>query len=84
MSDGQTLQVPVAQTEVYVTVRVMNSELFQRDGCDVHSDATVSFTQATLGGKVRIPGLNGQIDIKVSLEPQSTPIVRTRVGYIAS
>ncbi len=65
MSDGQTLKVPVAHTEVYVTVRVTNNELFQRDGYDVHSDAIITFTQATLGGQVRIQGLNGAMDVKV-------------------
>ena len=65
MSDGQTLKVPVAHTEVYVTVQVTNSETFQRNGYDIHSDAGVSFTQAILGGQIRIPGLNGPMDVKV-------------------
>ena len=65
MSDGQTLRVPVAHTEAYITVRVTGSETFQRDGYDVHSDATVSFTQAVLGGQVRVQGLSGAMDVKV-------------------
>lgn len=39
--------------------------MFQRDGYDVHSDATITFTQATLGGEVRIQGIDGPLDVKV-------------------
>ena len=65
MSDGQTLKVPIAHTEAYVTVRVTEDATFQRDGYDVHSDATITFSQAVLGGSSRIQGLHGPIDVKV-------------------
>ncbi len=65
MSDGQTLKVPIAHTEAYVTVRVSEDAAFQREGYDVHSDATITFTQAVLGGSSRIQGINGPMDVKV-------------------
>lgn len=67
VSDGQTLKVPYGHTETYVTVHVANSDVFHREGYDVHSDATVTFTQATLGGEVRVQGIDGPLDVKVML-----------------
>ena len=66
VSDGQTLKIPVGHSETYVIIRVADSDTFQRDVFDVHSDATISFSQAVLGGTVRIPGLSGTLDVKVS------------------
>ena len=65
MSDGQTLRIPVAHTEAYIIVRVADSDTFQRDGYDVHSDIAISFTQAILGGRIRTPGINGAMDVMV-------------------
>ena len=45
--------------------QVQDSDRFERDGFDIHSDATASFTQATLGGEVTIPGISGPIVVKV-------------------
>lgn len=57
--------MPVGQSEAYVTVHVSESDTFTREGFDVHSDAVISFTQAVLGGSVRIQSLNGPLDVKV-------------------
>lgn len=46
-------------------VQVEESPDFTRDGYDVHSDAHISFTQAALGGEVKIPALSGPIMLKV-------------------
>lgn len=48
-------------------MQVEESDVFERDGFDVHSSADVSFTQAVLGGEVKISGLSGPIMLKVSL-----------------
>ena len=45
--------------------QVQESDVFERDGFDIHSDVAVSFTQAILGGETRILGLNGQMMLKV-------------------
>ena len=57
-------------------LQVQDSDIFTRDGFDIHSDAGVSFTQAILGGEVTIRGLNGQLVVKVSSHDWS------RDGYI--
>lgn len=45
--------------------QVQDSDMFQRDGFDVHSDVHISFTQAALGGEVKATGLNGPMMVKV-------------------
>ncbi len=47
-------------------VQVTESDVFERDGFNVHSTVDVSFTQAVLGGEVKISGLNGPIMLKVN------------------
>lgn len=59
--DGQTIRVSVANKEVFVTFRVSKNFSFRRDGADIHSDVTISLSQALLGGTVRVPGVNGAI-----------------------
>ncbi len=46
-------------------MQVTDSDMFERDGFDVHSDVDVSFTQAVLGGELKIAGLNGPVMLKV-------------------
>ena len=54
---------------VNIMAQVDESKEFERDEFDVHSDASVSFTQAVLGGEVKVQGLDGPVMLKVSLTP---------------
>ena len=65
ISDGQTLRVPIGQTEAYVLIRVSKSNKFTRDGFSVHSDLSITYSQAVLGGVAKAAGLNGTLDVKV-------------------
>jgi len=38
----------------------------RRDGADIHSDVTISLTQALLGGTIRVPGVNDEVVFTVS------------------
>lgn len=44
VSDGQTIRVMIDGTEVLAALSVEQSRQFRRDGFDVHSDLTISFT----------------------------------------
>ena len=44
VSNGQTLRVLIDGTEVLAMLNVEQSRHFRRDGFDVHSDVTISFT----------------------------------------
>ncbi|XP_058088170.1 chaperone protein dnaJ GFA2, mitochondrial-like [Magnolia sinica] len=51
--------------DLYVTVKVREDPVFQREGPDIHVDAVLSITQAVLGGTVQVPTLTGDVVIKV-------------------
>lgn len=60
---GRLVEIVVYTTDC---MQVAESDVFERDGFDVHSSIDVSFTQAVLGGEVKAPGLSGPIMLKVT------------------
>lgn len=80
VEDGQTLRMPVGRKgkEIFITLRVAPSEYFRRDGADVHTDAEVSLSQATLGGSVRIQGLYEDLEIKIPSGTSSHTRIRVQ------
>eukprot|EP00092_Neocalanus_flemingeri_P032078 GFUD01034866.1.p1 GENE.GFUD01034866.1~~GFUD01034866.1.p1 ORF type:complete len:414 (+),score=122.68 GFUD01034866.1:81-1322(+) len=66
VADGQTLRMSMGQgREVFITVRVEESDYFRREGYDVHSTASISLSQALLGGIIRITGLHEDINLRI-------------------
>lgn len=45
--------------DLYVFLAMEPHDIFERDGADLHCDTDVSFTQAALGAKLEIEGLDG-------------------------
>ena len=66
VEDGQTVRMPVGNRELFITFRVSRSDTFRRDGADIHSNVTISFTQAALGGSLKIKGIYDSIHLNVS------------------
>lgn len=61
--------------DLYVTVTVAGHKLFGRKGTNLTLDLPVTFTEAALGAKVRVPTLNGStVTLKV---PPGTPSGKT-------
>lgn len=50
---------------LYVTVHVKQDPVFMRDGPDIHVETSVGFDIAALGGTMRVPTLDGEVDLKV-------------------
>jgi len=65
IADGQTLRLTVGNQEVFVTVRVDESDYFSRVGNDIHTNANISISQAILGGIIRIQGLHEDLNIRI-------------------
>ncbi|XP_026331012.1 protein tumorous imaginal discs, mitochondrial-like isoform X2 [Hyposmocoma kahamanoa] len=57
VEDGQTVRMAVGDNEIFITFKVTPSTYFRRDGPDVHTDCSISVSQALLGGTIRIQGL---------------------------
>ena len=48
-----------------MTVRVEESDYFRREGQDVHTQASISLSQAILGGVIRVSGLYEDINLRI-------------------
>ncbi|XP_059157203.1 protein tumorous imaginal discs, mitochondrial-like isoform X2 [Physella acuta] len=78
VEDGQTVRMPVGGQEVFITFKVQKSRIFRREGADVHSDVSISLSQAVLGGSIRIPGIYD--DIVLSIPPGTSSHHRLRLA----
>ena len=65
VEDGQTVRMTLGKREVFITFRIEKSSYFRRDGCDIHTDATISLSQAVLGGTIRVQGIYEDQTIQV-------------------
>lgn len=74
MGDGQTLRLkgqgmPGSQGrpagDAYVEIRVEPHAFFQPRDNDIHVDLPVTLTEATLGGKVKVPTVGGPVMLNV-------------------
>jgi DnaJ-class molecular chaperone len=54
-----------AAGDAYVQISIKPSEIFRRDGQDIHSEIPVSFYEALLGAEIPVPTLDGQILMKI-------------------
>jgi DnaJ-class molecular chaperone len=64
--------------DLHVIVRIADHKLFRRDGEDVHSDHTISFTQAALGAVLDLPTLDGPVKMKIPEGTQPGRVFRIR------
>lgn len=52
--------------DLYVLVRVATDPKFSRSGSDILYTATIPLTTALLGGEVKIPTLDGEVNVKIA------------------
>ncbi|HNP36920.1 MAG TPA: molecular chaperone DnaJ [Woeseiaceae bacterium] len=64
--------------DLYVEIRVRPHRIFERDGADLSCEVPVSFVNATLGGEVELPTLNGHVALKIPPGTQSGKVFRLR------
>ena len=63
---GQGLSGAGGRTgDLLITVSVTPHPLFQRDGADLRLDLPVTLYEAVLGGKVRVPTLDGAVELAI-------------------
>lgn len=71
--DGQTLRLKGqgmpglggGAGDAYVTVQVQQDPMFERDGSDIHVTVPVTLDEAILGGKIRVPTIDGPVSVSV-------------------
>jgi len=87
IDDGQSIRIP-NQGEpgdrggppghLYVEVRVQHDPRFERRDFDLYTEVPIGYPMAVLGGKVTVPTLEGQHEVKVpgGTEPGEVITVR--------
>ena len=63
--------------DLLVEVRVARHPIFQREDMNIFSTANISFAQAALGGTIRIPTVDG--DVEYEVKPGTQPNARIRL-----
>jgi molecular chaperone DnaJ len=64
--------------DLYVLVRLLEHDLFTRDGSDLYCDLPVSFSQLALGADIEVPVLGGTTKLKIAAGSQPHQVVRLR------
>ncbi|PSR80749.1 hypothetical protein PHLCEN_2v6665 [Hermanssonia centrifuga] len=75
VEDGMTIRIPNAGDapvtgkgstgDLLVRVGVSSSKLFRRQGSNLHHEARIPLHSALLGGRVRVPTLDGEVDVRI-------------------
>jgi molecular chaperone DnaJ len=64
--------------DLYVFISVEEHPKFQRRDYDIHSEETISFTQAALGAEVKVSTIDGVESLKIPAGTQPSQVFRLR------
>jgi molecular chaperone DnaJ len=64
--------------DLFVKIKVLPHDVFERDGRHLYCEAPISFIDASLGGEIQIPTLDGKVKIKIPEGTQSGKLFRLR------
>lgn len=89
--DGETLRLKgqgekvggPPGSDLHLTLRVAEHPVFRRDGEDLHVVVPVTVAEAVAGGAVRVPTLDGSIEVKVPAGTQPGRTLRVRGKGVA-
>ena len=72
---GQGLPGPGAVGDALITVTIAPHPLFTRDGANLRLELPVTLYEAVLGAKVRVPTLDGAVELAIPGRHQQRPHV---------
>jgi len=66
--------------DLFVSLNILPSKIFRRQDADVFVNATIPFHKAILGGTVRVPTIDGDVDLKIPAgsQPEDNISLRNR------
>ncbi len=64
--------------DLYVVVHIREHEVFTRNGMDLSCEVPIPFSTAALGGEIRVPTLEGAVNLKIPAGTQSGSTFRIR------
>ena len=75
---GQSGEAGAAVGDALVEIAVEPHPFFRRDGDDIRVEVPVSLTEAVLGGKIRVPTVEGPVDLTVPKGANTGTVLRLR------
>ena len=69
--------------DLYVQVSVKEHAIFVRDGKNLYCDVPITLVDATLGGEMEVPTLDGRVKLKIPAETQTGKLFRLRGKGVA-
>jgi molecular chaperone DnaJ len=76
--EGEPGEGNAPRGDLYIVVDIEPHAIFEREGTNVICEVPVSFPQAALGDKIRVPTLQGDADLKIPAGTQSGQTFRLR------
>ncbi len=76
--EGDAGRAGAPKGDLYVVLSIRAHEFFQRDGHNLHCVVPISFPQAALGAEIEIPGIGGNVTLKIPEGTQSGKELRVR------
>jgi len=70
--------------DLYIVVRIGEHPVFKREADDIHITVPVSVSEATLGGKIEVPTIDGRALLKIPPGTQSGQKLRLREKGVPS
>ncbi len=64
--------------DLYVQVQVRQHPIFHREENNLYCEMPISFVDASLGGELEVPTLNGRVNLKIPAETQTGRMFRIR------
>ncbi|MDR2676619.1 MAG: molecular chaperone DnaJ [Endomicrobium sp.] len=64
--------------DLYIVVHLKQTEGFKKNGDDLHTEVTVSFSQAAMGIDYNVPVLDGYVKVKIPPSTQPGTVLRVR------
>lgn len=64
--------------DLYVQIHVREHKIFTREGENLFCEVPISFVDATLGGELEVPTLDGRLKLKIPAETQTGKMFRIR------
>ncbi|EKX52980.1 hypothetical protein GUITHDRAFT_159242 [Guillardia theta CCMP2712] len=62
--------------DLYVFLNVKPSKDFKREGADIYSNVKISYLDAILGTEIKVPTVDGSVDLKIAAGTQPETVMR--------
>lgn len=76
--EGEPGKLGASPGDLHVIIRVAEHPTFRREGLDVHSDHTITFSQAALGAVLELPTIDGDVKMRIPEGTQPGRVFRIR------